>query len=630
VAVSATGDGVKSRAQTMTQLVASIAKVSDPSTSIDDLISFSDDPRPEIQRALARNPNTPIDLLQHVWQAHPDCILENPILTLWEFTKTGSAAELIGEGPLLSLYNHLRRHGEDLPAHIFHSKTLPALARQGLLRFDSAVFEYLPFEKDQAIRLRMIEHPANLKLFDVYQSYAADPIWERFATDPHPEIRVQFANMLRSAPLDKVPQRLEIFSKAARLLARDERYEIQIHLANSRYLPADLIEQLSKSSDARIREALTRCVFAPSPVLRNLARDSEEEVRLALAKYSASSDIHAIILHDLSMNVRRRLAENASLSRETMGLFDLRDHPDVLGALFRNPKANGALRLKILRGTSPEVQKVLLRMGKSLTPSFYRNIKPLVCPDILEQLGGAVSLHREIVEDLARDSRPEVRLGVARRITNRHNFAPLPKNVALVNAFACDSDPRIREQVCTDWRLKKSATAVLFGDPDPRVRKKALCAVLDQLVASRDARRFLDYQETYREKASLVVKLARDPDLMIRDVIANCPESPPAALKILFDDPEPLIRISARNHDRWPYGVMLDLVRKQNSNIDPRSLFQGETTPSIRALRLLAASRNPFIRFLVARCKRTPVVELRKLSSDPHPVVRETSVQRFS
>lgn len=203
-----------------------------------------------------------------------------------------------------------------------------------------------------------------------------------------------------------------------------------------------------------------------------------------------------------------------------------------------------------------------------------------------------------------------------------------PRNIALVNKFAKDTDLRIRHEICTDWRLDAESTASLFAEPDPVLRKKTLCALLGFLVAEREGRRFENYVKLYRAKARLIVSLAQDPDHAVRFAIASCKEAPPAAMKILFDDPEGFIREAVLAHDRWPYGVMLDLERNQKSGNE--SLFHGLTTPSSSALRLLAASRNPFLRLLVVRCKRTPVAEIRKLTNDRIPEVRKAAERRLS
>ena len=615
--------------QTMNTNEASLAAASDPATPVEDLLSLSINKDPGVLQALARNPNVPEELLQELWQRFPESILENPLLTLWEFTNAGSAAKKLGDRAMLALYNHLRDTGAELPEDLFTPKTLAYLARRGMHHFDGAVFKHFPHEKDPAVRVRMVENPRNGELQDIYQRYAPDEIWELFATDPHPEVRLHFSVLLRSVSEKKPPERLDIYSTAARHLAKDGRPEVDKHLAHCKWIPADLVERLSKSPDACIREALSGCAFAPPHVVARLAKDSSTEVRIAVARRSQAPEIHAILRRDRSPEVRRELAQNASLSREVLDLFSLGDKPSVVEAVFLHPKADTSLRTKILLEASPEVHRVLASMGKSLTLSFYRTVKHVVSAVALENLAGAPGLRREIVEDLARDKHPEVRLAVAQRITNRHNNSPHEKNIALVNAFGCDPDPRIRERVCTDWRLNKGATAVFFSDPDPIVRKKALCAVLGSLVGCRDNRRLHPYRDIYNAKASLVAKLARDPDELVRQEIATCPEAPPRALGILLDDPEPYIRNAVLEHTRWPYGVMIDFVKRFGPRIDSVSVYHGDTTPSVPALRLLARSRNPFVRFLVARCGRTPRRTLRELAEDRHPSVRQTALRQL-
>ncbi len=606
-----------------------LAAAADPATPVEDLLSLSIIKDHDVLRELARNPNVPEELLHELWRRFPECILENPLLTLWEFTNAGSAAKKLDDRTMLALYNHLRDTGAELPENLFTPKTLAYLARSGMHHFDEAVFKHFPHEKDPAVRVRMVEHPRNGMLQDIYQHHAPDEIWELFATDPHPEVRLHFSILLRSVSEKKPPERLEIYSAAARHLAKDGRTEVDMHLAHCKWIPADLVERLFNSPDARIREALSGCEFAPPQVVARLAKDSSTAVRIAVARRSRSPEIHAILRRDRSPEVRRELAQNASLSREVLDLFSLGDKPSVVEAVFLHPKADNGLRTKILREASPEVHRVLASMGKSLTLSFYKTVKHVVSTQALAAVAGSPGLRREIVEDLARHPDAEVRLAVAQRISNRHNNSPHEKNIALVNAFGCDPDPRIRERVCTDWRLNKGATAVFFSDPDPGVRKKTLCSVLGSLVGCRDTRRLHAYRDIYNAKAALIAKLARDPDELVRQEIATCAEAPPRALGILLDDPEPYIRNAVLRHTRWPYGVMIDFVKRFGTRIDGVSVYHGDTTPGVPALRVLARSRNPFVRFLVARCGRTPRRTLRELAEDRHASVRETAVRQL-
>lgn len=611
----------------MKNLADFIAVAADPCTPAERLVSLADAPQEEIHRALARNPNTPVDLLQHFWETHPDCILENPILTLWEFTKSESALEFFGVRALLLLYNHLRRKGEPLPSAIFNHAIIKDMVSEAVSSHNPDVFEFVPTEKAASLRRLLIENPSRLRLFRFFENDAPDAVWMGFATDSDPEIRLGFANLLRSAPFDTRPQR-SIVAEATRLLMQDGRPEVLQHLANCRFLPGELVEELSHSKDVETRVALARCFFAPDSALERLARDTEEAVRISLARHCEEESTQRLLLRDTSTTVRKRLVESPHLCASLIAEFDLRDDPEVVKTLFL--RADDNLRARILREAQPEVQNAVLDLEKSLKPGFYRANKAAILPDILARLGRAKGIHPDIIDDLARDGRPEIRLGVAQRLTGHKHWRPTSRNIALVNNFAKDSSSRIRHEICTDWRLNADSTEALFEDSDPVLRKKTLCAVLDFLIAEREGRRFESYANCYQEKAALMVKLARDPDHAVRFAIASCKEAPPAAMEIVLEDAEAFIRNAAMAHERWPYGVMLDLVETKKSHMDCKTLFHGETTPSTSALRLLASSKNPFIRKLVAHCKRTPVTELRKLASDPHPAVRETALSRLS
>jgi hypothetical protein len=130
--------------QTMNTNEASLAAASDPATPVEDLFSLSINKDPGVLQALARNPNVPEELLQELWQRFPESILENPLLTLWEFTNAGSAAKKLGDRAMLALYNHLRDTGAELPEDLFTPKTLAYLARRGMHHFDGAVFNLNP------------------------------------------------------------------------------------------------------------------------------------------------------------------------------------------------------------------------------------------------------------------------------------------------------------------------------------------------------------------------------------------------------------------------------------------------------------------------------------------------------
>ena len=599
-----------------------LAAASNPATPQAHLEQLAESPELEVRLAVAANPNSPEDLLRSLWMKHPESILGNPILTLWEFNKTGTLASQIGHKVLLKLYNHLRRRGEPLPSGIFTQSAMKDMISEAVTRHDAEVFEFAPAEQDSALRRKLVENGKYNSFFSFYEAHAPDEVWISLAKDPDPDIRMEFAQFLRSAPFDARPAR-PIVAEAVRLLMQDGRPEMLEHLANCRFLPADSVEELSRSSVVEIREALCRCYLASESALERLADDPEEKVRVSLARHCEVVSVQRLLVRDSSVTVRQQLAVSPHLHASLLEEFDLRDEPEVVRAVFL--RGDDKFRARLLCESLPEVQQALLDLEQSLRPGFYRANKSAILPDILARLSRANGIHPEIIDDLACDERPEVRLGVAQRLASLKHWRGTPRNIALVNNLAKDTSPRIRHEICADWRLDADSTAVLFADPDPVLRKKALCAVLDFLVAEREGRRFENYQKIYREKAPLIVRLAHDPDHAVRFAIASCKEAPPAAMKILFDDPESFIREAVFAHVRWPYGILIDLEKCLGSEANGKVLRKGQTTPGVDALPILAQSRNPFERKLVAHCHRVSIRELRILAEDSHPQVRQTA-----
>jgi hypothetical protein len=605
-----------------------LAAASDPSTPADTLAALAVTTDEAIRQALAANPNTPEDLLRRLWEDHPACLLANPILTLWEFSRANSVPDLVGDKVLLRLYNHLRATGAELPAHIFLPDSLRRMIRSGVSRQDPGVFAFAPFEKKTAIRIELLDSPARRGLFIFFQEHAPDAVWMRFAADPVPELRVAFAELLRSGPYDaKTPR--PILAEAARLLFQDGLPEVLSHLANCRVIPPDLVERLAESPDVETREALARCVLAEIPTLQRLAADPAIPVRLSLARNCEREEIHRNLVRDPAADVRRQLAQNQTVSLAVLGLFDSKDLPEVLRAVFQARHADSNLRARLLREAHPAIQNAVLQMGSAYTPAFHRANKSSLTVETLAGLAESPRLPRSIVEEFARAPEPQVRLGVARRLGNSHNRVSSPANLALLELLARDPHPAVRLQICTDPRLGKESTAALFRDRDPVIRKKCVRAMLEALESRRSCRKLESYRCIYEEKAALVTDLSRDPDHAVRFAIASSSETPPAAKAALFDDPEAFIRDACREHTQWPYGVLLDLEKRLGPQADELHLRHGITTPAPDALRILAKSRNPFERLLTARCRRTPKAELQHLARDPHPAIREAALSRL-
>ena len=606
----------------MTTQSEKLAAASDPATDPHTLVRLSNTKNPSIRRALAANPNTPAGLLRTLWNEHPHAILENPIFDLWDFTGTPQRQRhRPDEAALIRLYNDLRASESEPPSRFFSEDQLRDIVALCTCNHIPELFTYIPFHKNPAIRLELVSEPQRRRSFEFFEQKAPDTVWCALAADPHPRVREAFANLLRSAPRDRLPDRPAI-AAAAFQLAKDPSPQITAHLANCRFLPPELVERFAKSADPSIREALTHSLLAPRAVLEALAADPSEKIRASLAKHGTEPSILELLLHDPSETVRLALAENFALPPALLHRFDPADTPKILTAVYSHHSADADLRVRILSHPRPEAPGILLQSKIRPSPGFFEKIKHLLAPEILAAIPELTGIAPAIIDILSRDRHHTVRLAVAKRLRRRTTTAT-KTNTEIASRLAKDPHPDVRLAICTDPRLTAAATASLFADPDPRIREKSAISVLWHLSSLRDHHALIHYAEIHRKKSPLLVRLARDPDHSVRHEIARCPEAPPRALGILFDDPSPQIAQTVRNHTRWGYGILLDLCATRSLRLD--SVREGATTPNAAALKILAVSRNPFIRHLVARCHRTPASLLEKLAADSHPHIRETA-----
>ena len=109
------------------------------------------------KRAVSLNPNTPLDVLRALWLEYPECLLENPVLTLWEVTSPSDIPDLIGQPALLELFNSLRVRNERLPEMLFNPRRLGLLASESLDEWNDSVFKVFPVDSDPDIRKTFIQ-----------------------------------------------------------------------------------------------------------------------------------------------------------------------------------------------------------------------------------------------------------------------------------------------------------------------------------------------------------------------------------------------------------------------------------------------------------------------------------------
>ena len=97
---------------------------SDPTTPPDILASLAKSSETAVRRAVAENPNTPVDVLNTLWNKFPEALLANPIIAFWELTEPAALQKNISPAACLASYNHLRKKGADLAPQIHTHEAL--------------------------------------------------------------------------------------------------------------------------------------------------------------------------------------------------------------------------------------------------------------------------------------------------------------------------------------------------------------------------------------------------------------------------------------------------------------------------------------------------------------------------
>jgi len=601
---------------------------SDPTTPPDVLANLARSEDASVRRAVAENPNTPLEVLNRLWDKFPSAMLANPIIPFWELTEPASLQTNISPCARLASYNYLRKSGADLLPHIHTLESLKKAMEQAFRDENIRVFEQAPSDPSADLRLLFLKAAKSYSSHaEFFYLKAPAKAWQRLARDPHSEVRLCFAEFLRSTYRDtETPS--PAFIQAARDLAMPNDAEVFLHLAHCPLIPADVVQRLALSDSPEIRRALSKCRYTPPESIEGLCKDSDESVRLAFATNCQLAQAHELLVKDPSQKVREALAANYHMSRRILLQFDMGDHPAVLKKVFLNRLAGEELRTRILKDAHPDVRTVVAYEGFRLTPRFYNAHKKLLSREVRLLLTKRNGLHPEIAADLAADPDPNIRMNIARRLRGQYCWRDTHANLALLERFASDPEKEIREYVCTDSRLNSEQIEKLARDAEPDIRIEVLDHILGRLEDYRNCKSRGSYASLYRETRHLFVEAANDPNASVRSRLSCAKETAPEALGILFEDSDDDIRTDARAHTQWPFGAVLDF-EKAHPQLKGKTRH-GDTTPSVHVLHAFARSPNPFLRQLTARCSRSCAADLRLLARDSHPIVREAALARLT
>ncbi|MFM8831599.1 MAG: hypothetical protein ACKOHM_11410 [Spartobacteria bacterium] len=546
----------------------------------------------DTKRAVALNPNARLDVLRVLWLEYPECVLENPVLMLWEVTSPSEIPDLIGQPVLLELFNSLRGREEPLPEMLFSGRRLGLLASAALDECNAAVFKMFPIDSDPDIRKTFIQAVQPHPRCEFFFSKAADEIWRALANDPCEAVVLKFAELLGKYEQGEEPMR-PVFIESTLALAGRKNPKIQQTLARCAYLPSGTVDLLIETGDARTRALLTGARLASLTAQLKLAGDPAKAVRLAMAKAATQAGV--------------------------LRAFRMDDDPAVLKAVLANKKTPNDVRCRIVREAVPEVQEVLCDSANYLAIPFYLECKPHLTAKTRAGLCQREGLHAEILLDLVHDVEESVRMAVALDLEAkaRTHFPVLIDRI--LNDFLRDPSEKVRLAVIKNNHLSEEQIHRLLCDASENVRAGMAGHLLEKLADFRRGKALESYEELYLEFAPQLTGMAGDPSQKVRLAVAAAAETPPNAFWSLYEDSDPMVAGIAARASCLPLGYYLD----EGAKISHRK------KPSRALVKNLAQSGNPFLRHIAAKSPHTTIRDLRRLSADANSYVAEAAAHRL-
>jgi hypothetical protein len=546
----------------------------------------------ETKRAVARNPNTPLEVLRGLWLKYPECLLSNPVLILWEVTSPSEIPDLIGQPVLLELFNFLRSKNDPLPEMFFNPRQLGLLASESLEVYNQSVFKMFPIDSDPDIRKTFIQavqpHPRCQFFFE----NAPDEVWRALANDPCEEVAIKFAELLGKYEPGEEPVR-PVFRETTLALAGLKNSKIHQKLARCAFLPSETVDLLIEKGDARTRGLLSGARLASLAAQWKLAGDSSKAVRLAMAK--------------------------AATQEQVLRAFRMDDDSTVLKAVLANKKTPNDVRCRIVREAVPEVQEVLCDAVNYLAIPFYFECKPHLTAKTRAGICQRDGVHREILLDLAHDAEESVRLAVARELPSKartHTYGLIHE---ILSGFLRDPSEAVRLAIIKNSELSEEQIHGLLCDASENVRAGMAERLLKKLADFRCDKILTSYEELYLEFAPQLTGMAWDPSEKVRLALALAAETPPNAFWSLYEDHSHIVASNAAHASSLPLGYYLD----EGVKIPHRK------RPTRDLVKSLAQSENPFLRHIAGKSPYTTLRDLRRLAADLNPYVAEAAAHRL-
>jgi hypothetical protein len=545
---------------------------------------------------VAKNPNTPIDLLKQLAlnkgnYGVSQAVLQNPHLDhltkykiqleLQKREETSQANQLLANRP-----NSPYALAQVLETGDQNAKITAARSNKTPI----TILEQLAKDSDATIRQVVCQNP-NLPL----------PILLDLTQDENVNVRL---TLVRNSRNKTTPR--EILER----LAQDESDLVRTEVAGNKNTPVEILTQLAQDCSRRVCDQLSRNQNTPVEVLEFLGvekklanaynpktpgnalaavvedtlkrdRRTQEEVFEYLLRNLEGSQMPGSTLEKLATNTTSWIRSKAAHHRNTplSALEKMIDdtYEPVLWGIARNPNSSPQLLERLLNkhyetvaGAMVERKEIPINVMERLLENKSQYVRQPV-----------VSRHNLPPELMAKMIATEPEEPVLISLARNPNLTP-----ELLTQFIQHSNSNVRTALVHHPNLTEVHSQQLAQDRALPIREAVVASanvpvqVLELLSRDEQAQVRLKVATNSRTPASALVALTRDEDLTIRAAVATNPNLPSAQLEQLAQDEKVEVRRAVVQNPHTPAVIRASL---QDLVIEPTAR-QTQTSPTLRGL----------------------------------------------
>ncbi len=544
---------------------------------------------PVVLAAIARNPNTPKPVLFRLWAKFPEAVIENPVLTLWEFTSNGPLMAGIRREVIVSLYEAFLK----TTGLVFPDTLLPVDWRIDFLKKwphqSNLPLHYFLRDPSENVRLVFLEHTLPSKIGHAgSESFPIESL-ENLLTDASPPIWKAFLFAVTNKWIGPQTENLSFWHETARRLHSFRWRGVNASLSRWESLPVDLIEAISVRAKPATLANLAALPNCPRSMHERFSTNDFEEVRAAVARFTPFPDLHDRFLSDPSFKVRAGLAASQHIVDDIQRRLIFPKNADIHLSLLNNPRAlpevlkilselpNVDIKSKLLvhpnlpRDVFDEFialgpkhgiyQGQLASKRELLTPELYYRHKHSFDICVLVAYASLPHTPVEILAELACHPELEIRKAVDQLIYHRETRSRLISDddaIMIIEAVLNHPDTTDTHPLLRSSSMSMAQAIRIFETPHFNDELR-YASVLDRLKLYRRESCYVEYAELYRKIAApLEPMLAHFSQRNLR-WITSYNEVPTKIRELLMNHPDSEVRVSTRKHSRpIPLGAIID------------------------------------------------------------------------